>query len=62
MDLFSVAIFAAMLITVVIMFVGLLTMSGGGTTDAELSTTLMWARVGAQGLAIALLITAVLAR
>ena len=62
MDLFSVAIFSAMLVTVVIMFAGLLTMSGGGTTNVEFSTPLMWTRVGSQALTIALLITAALAR
>jgi hypothetical protein len=37
-------------------------MAAGGTTDEEFSTPLMWARVGAQGLTILLLVIAVLTR
>jgi hypothetical protein len=62
MDLFLVAIVAALFITVIITFAGLLTMAGGGAKDKELSTPLMWARVGAQALTILLLVTAILAR
>jgi Hypoxia induced protein conserved region len=62
MDLFLVAIVAALFITVVITIAGLLTMAGGGKTDDALSTPLMWARVGAQALTILLLVTAILAR
>jgi hypothetical protein len=59
MDLFAVVIVAAMLMTVVTMFLGVLTMSGGGSTDATFSTPLMWARVGFQALTILLLLIAV---
>lgn len=62
MDLFLVAIIAALLITLVITFAGLLTMAGGGKRDQELSTPLMWTRVGAQAFTILLLVTAILAR
>jgi hypothetical protein len=62
MDLFLVAIVAALLITVAVTFAGLLTMAGGGKRDQELSTPLMWARVGAQAFTILLLVTAILAR
>jgi len=46
MDLFVVVIIAAMLITVATVFLGLLTMSGGGSTNKALGTPLMWTRVG----------------
>jgi purine-cytosine permease-like protein len=56
MDLFVILVIAAMLCTVVTLFLGVLTMSGGGETDRELSTPLMWARVGFQLLALLLLV------
>ena len=62
MDLFVIVIVAALFLTVVMMGMGLIMMGGGGTTDKELSTPLMWARVGAQALTIALLVIAVLSR
>ena len=62
MDLFLVVIVAALLVTVVMMVLGLLTMAGGGTTNDELSTPLMWARVGAQALTVLLLVIAILSR
>jgi Hypoxia induced protein conserved region len=62
MDMFLVVIVAAMLVTAGTLFLGLLTMAGGGTTNDELSTRFMWARVGAQTLTILLLVTAVLLR
>jgi hypothetical protein len=59
MDLFVVVIIAAMLLTVGTVFLGLLTMSGGGSTDKTLSTPLMWARVGFQALTLLLLFLAI---
>ena len=59
MDLFVVVIVAAMLITVATMFLGVLMMSGGGSTDESLSTPLMWARVGFQALTILLMFIAI---
>ena len=59
MDLFTIVIIAAMLITVAVMFLGVLAMSGGGATDATVSTPLMWLRVGFQALTILLLIIAI---
>ena len=59
MDLFVVFIIVAMLITVATMFLGVLTMSGGGSTDDALSTPLMWARVGFQALTLLLLFAAI---
>jgi hypothetical protein len=59
MDLFVVVIIAAMLFTVATVFLGVLTMSGGGSTDKALSTPLMWARVGFQVLTLLLLFAAI---
>jgi cytochrome b561 len=46
MDLFTVVIIAAMLLTVGAVLLGVLSMSAGGSTDDHFSTRLMWARVG----------------
>jgi hypothetical protein len=59
MDLFMIVIIAAMLLTVATVFLGLLTMSAGGSTNDTLSTPLMWARVGFQALTILLLFIAI---
>ncbi len=59
MDLFLVVIIVAMLVTIATMFLGVLTMSGGGSTDKTLSTPLMWARVGFQALTLLLLFIAI---
>lgn len=58
MDLFVVVIIAAMLFTVATVFLGLLTMSVGGSTGKTLSTPLMWTRVGFQALTLLLLFVA----
>jgi hypothetical protein len=62
MHLHLAVIVVALLLTVVITVLGLMSMAAGGTTDEEFSTPLMWARVGAQGLTILLLVIAVLTR
>jgi len=59
MDLFVVVIIAAMFFTVATVFLGVLTMSSGGSTDKTLSTPLMWTRVGFQALTILLLFAAI---
>jgi len=59
MDLFVVVIIAAILLTVATVFLGVLTMSAGGSTDKTLSTPLMWARVGFQTLTLLLLFAAI---
>jgi hypothetical protein len=59
MDLFTVVIIAAMLVTVATVFLGVLTMSVGGSTDKTLSTPLMWTRVGFQALTLVLLFAAI---
>jgi hypothetical protein len=62
MHLHLAVIAVALLLTVVITVLGLMSMAAGGRTDEEFSTPLMWARVGAQGLTILLLVIAVLTR
>jgi hypothetical protein len=59
MDLFTVVIIAAILATMVTVFLGVLTMSVGGSTDKTLSTPLMWVRVGFQALTLLLLFAAI---
>jgi len=58
MDLFVVVIIAAMLLTVGTVFLGVLSMSAGGSTDNSFSTRLMWARVGFSVLTLLLLFIA----
>ena len=55
MDLLLVVIILAMVATLVTTVLGLIAMSGGGATDKEFSTPLMWARVGFQALTLLLL-------
>jgi hypothetical protein len=62
MDPLLVVIVLALAATVVAMLMGLLSMSGGGETDREFSTKLMWARVGAQVVTIVLLLVATFMR
>ena len=59
MDLFVVVIIAAMLFTVATVFLGVLTMSAGGSADKNLITPLMWTRVGFQALTLLLLFAAI---
>jgi hypothetical protein len=59
MDLFVVVIVVAMLVTVATMFLGVLTMSGGGSTNDTLRTPLMWTRVGFQALTVLLMFIAI---
>jgi len=61
-DLLSVVIVIALLAVIVVMMIGLFAMGQGGDLDKMVSTRLMWARVGIQALAIALLILAVYLR
>lgn len=55
MDPLLIVIILALIATVVAMLLGILVMSGGGTTDRWLSTPLMWVRIGLQGLTVLLL-------
>jgi len=60
MDPLTIVIILALMGTVGAMALGLLAMSGGGATDRQFSTRLMWARVGFQALTLLLLIVAVI--
>jgi len=59
MSLFVVVIIAAMLFTVATVFLGVFTMSVGGSTNKTLSTSLMWTRVGFQAVTLLLLFAAI---
>ncbi len=59
MDPLLIVIIVALLATGVTMVLGLLAMSGGGATDREFSTKLMWTRLGFQVLTLLLLALAV---
>ncbi|HWJ04353.1 MAG TPA: HIG1 domain-containing protein [Steroidobacteraceae bacterium] len=62
MDPMTMLLLAALAATVLALFTGLLSMSGGEAVDNQFSEPLMWARVGLQGLTIVLLLVAVLLR
>ena len=56
MDLLTVLIILALLATGVSLLMGLTSLGQGGSFDKDFGTGFMWARVGFQALAIALLI------
>ncbi len=58
MDPLLVVIILALGAAAVSMLLGVLVMSGGGSTDRWLSTPLMWWRIGFQALTVLLLILA----
>jgi hypothetical protein len=60
MTLLNVLVVIALIATVVTLFGGIASMAHGGEYDTRHSTQFMLARVGAQGLALALLLIAVL--
>lgn len=62
MDLFLIVIILALLATIVTMLLGLISMGEAGGLDKKISTPIMWARVGLQGLTVALLFGAILFR
>jgi hypothetical protein len=62
MDLMLILIILAIVATLGTLALGLLTMSGGGSLDREISTPLMWARLGLHTLTLLLLIVAALLR
>jgi hypothetical protein len=59
MDLLTVVIILALVATFVTMLMGLIAMGNAESLDKELSTPLMWARVGLQGFAILMLFVAI---
>ena len=62
MDLMMILLVLALAATVLTLFTGLLSMSGGEATYEKFAEPLMWARVGLQALTIVLLIVAVMLR
>ena len=62
MDPLLVVIILALIGTAITMALGLLSMSGGGSTDRHFSTPLMWARIGFQAFTLLLLVIAVVLR
>jgi hypothetical protein len=60
MDPLLIVIILAIGATLVATILGLIAMAGGGAADQELSTPLMWARVGLQAITLLLLFAAVL--
>jgi hypothetical protein len=62
MDLLTIVIILALVATVVALLFGLVSMGQGGSFDQSFGTRFMWARVALQGLAVALLVLALLLR
>ena len=62
MDPLVVVVVLALIATVITLFLGLLSMSGGESVDRDFSEPLMWTRVGLQGFAVALLVVALFLR
>lgn len=62
MDLLLLLIILALIAVTITMAMGLLTMGGGGETDKDFGTPLMWARVVSQGVVIVLLFLAIILR
>jgi hypothetical protein len=60
MDPLRIVVILALVATVVTLFLGLLSMSGGEEVDNEFSTPLMWTRVGLQAFAVIMLFLALL--
>lgn len=58
MNLLVVMIVLALISTIMALLLGIFMMGGGGEANRQLSTWLMWARVGLQGLAVLLLLLA----
>ena len=59
MDVLTIVIILALIATFVTMLMGLISMGNADSLDKELSTPLMWARVGLQGFAILMLFLAI---
>lgn len=62
MDILFIIIIAALIATSLAMTIGISAMGSGGGVDKEFSTTLMWVRVGLQGLTVGLLLLALFLR
>lgn len=62
MDPLTLVIILALLATVITLLFGLTALGQGGSFDKHFGTGFMWARVGLQGLAVALLVFALFLR
>ena len=62
MDLLTSEIKLLPLVTVLALLLGLMSLGQGGSFDRDFGTRFMWARVGLQGLAVGLLVLALLFR
>jgi hypothetical protein len=62
MDPLVVVVVLALIATVITLFMGLLSMSGGEAVDRDFGEPLMWTRVGLQAFAVALLVVALFLR
>jgi len=62
MDPLLLLIILALIAVTITMAMGLITMGGGGETDKDFGTPLMWARVVSQGVVIVLLFLAIILR
>jgi hypothetical protein len=60
MSIANVLVIAALIATLVILWLGLRSMARGGTYDAEHAEKFMWERIGLQALVVALLLAAAL--
>jgi len=58
MTLLTIMISLALLATLAVLGLGLLSMAIGGSTDKEFCEKFMWARVGLQGTALVLIVIA----
>jgi fructose-specific phosphotransferase system IIC component len=58
MDILTVVIILALLLTIAVLFTGIGSMAQGGEFDKQHGTQLMFARVGMQGLTLLLLLIA----
>lgn len=62
MDILTVIIILALLAVMVSLLFGMMSLGQGGSFDKDFGTKFMWARVGLQGLAVALLVIALILR
>jgi len=62
MDPLVIVVVLALIATVITLFLGLLSMSGGESVDRDFSAPLMWTRVGLQAFAVILLMLALFLR
>ncbi len=56
MELLTIVIILALLATAGALLLGLVSLGQGGSFDKDFGTCFMWARVGLQGIAVALLV------